>query len=53
MHQRLFGRADEPAIVPEPPKEENAEAEASAAEAQPEEAAAVEEAGNPSVSPWM
>lgn len=28
LHQRLFCRADEPAIVPEPPKEEEAPAEA-------------------------
>lgn len=53
IHQRLFGRADEPAIVPEPPKEEGAEAEASAAEAEAGEAAAVEEAKDPSVSDWI
>ncbi|MBR4538698.1 MAG: hypothetical protein IKO52_07625 [Clostridia bacterium] len=45
MHQRLFGRADEPAIVPEPPKEEEPmEDEETATEAETEEAAEVEEA---------
>ena len=53
MHQRLFGRADEPAIVPEPPKEESTEGEEPAAEAESEEAAAVEEAKDPSVSAWL
>ncbi|MBQ6960135.1 MAG: alkaline shock response membrane anchor protein AmaP [Clostridia bacterium] len=53
MHQRLFGRADEPAIVPEPPKEECTEDEEAATEAETEEAVAVEEAKDPSVSPWM
>ena len=38
LHQRLFGRADEPAIVPEPPKEEE-----EAAPAEEEETAPVEE----------
>lgn len=45
LHQRLFGRADEPAIVPEPPKEEEPlEDEETATEAETEEAAEVEEA---------
>ncbi len=51
MHQRLFGRADEPAIVPEPPKEECTEDEEAADEAETEEAAEVEEAKEP--SPWV
>ena len=45
LHQRLFGRADEPAIVPEPPKEEEGLADEEAAtEAETEEAAEVEAA---------
>ena len=45
LHQRLFGRADEPAIVPEPPKEEEpVEDEETATEAETEEAAEVEAA---------
>ena len=45
LHQRLFGRPDEPAIVPEPPKEEEILADEEAAtEAETEEAAAVEAA---------
>ena len=43
LHQRLFGRADEPAIVPEPPKEEGSLDEEEATEAETEEAAEVEE----------
>ena len=31
LHERLFGRQDQPAIVPEPPKPENKEEEAAAA----------------------
>ncbi len=53
MHQRLFGRADEPAIVPEPPKEECREDEEAATEAETEEAAEVEEERNQSVSAWL
>lgn len=45
MHQRLFGRPEEPAIVPEPPKEESTEGEEPAAEA--------EEAKDPAVSAWL
>lgn len=45
MHQRLFGRPEEPAIVPEPPKEESTEGEEPAAEA--------EEAADPAVSAWL
>jgi uncharacterized alkaline shock family protein YloU len=45
MHQRLFGRPEEPAIVPEPPKEENAEGE--------EPAAKAEETKDPAVSAWL
>ena len=50
LHQRLFCRADEPAIVPEPPKEEEPEEEEpeedeeTATEAETEEAVEVEEA---------
>ena len=45
LHQRLFGRPDEPAIVPEPPKEEEGLADEEAAtEAETEEAAEVEAA---------
>lgn len=53
MHQRLFGRADEPAIVPEPPKEEIREDEETATEAETEEAAEVEEARNQPASSWL
>lgn len=53
MHQRLFGRADEPAIVPEPPKEECAQDEEAATEAETEEAAEVEEARGPVSSAWV
>ncbi len=45
MHQRLFGRPEEPAIVPEPPKEESTEGEEPAAEA--------EETKDPAVSAWL
>ena len=45
MHQRLFGRPEEPAIVPEPPKEESTEGEEPAAEA--------EEIKDPAVSAWL
>ena len=57
LHQRIFGRADQPVTVPEPPKEEDAgepaetedeapaeEAEAEAAEEAPAEEATPEEA---------
>lgn len=53
MHQRLFGRADEPAIVPEPPKEECAEDGEAAPEAETEETVEAEEAREPFVSPWV
>ena len=48
LHQRLFGRPEEPAIVPEPPKDELEEEygadEEAATEAETEEALEVEEA---------
>ncbi len=45
LHQRLFGRPDEPAIVPEPPREDEIlEDEEAATEAETEEAAEVEAA---------
>ena len=52
LHQRLFGRADEPAIVPEPPKEEEGVTdEETATEAETEEAAEVEEERGQPVAP--
>ena len=52
MHQRLFGRADEPAIVPEPPKEEEEGVdEETATEAETEEAAEVEDTWKRPVPP--
>ena len=36
LHQRLFGKQDQPATVPEPPRQETEEAEQSAPEGEPE-----------------